>query len=339
MTDPRDAIIVTKTAGHPFDKSNADIILRSSDNPPVDFRLFKLLLSLASPFFDTTFTLPQPDNVEDGIPIILMSEDQHTLELLLILCYPISVEEPPHISSLQDLQLVIQAAMKFEMEGIQKYTRRVLVEPRFIESQPLRVFAIACRYGWAAEARKAARFTLRQPVTVPFVEELEYISAAVFYRLQEYHRKCGEIAAATTLQLAIASSPDDDRVWTTCLTCLPAEGRGNSKRRTGYGPGRPGVRKWWMTWINQVTEEVKKLPWGETVKKYDMIKAAIEAAKECPNCKDGAAEDLEDFSHILAAEIEKAISMVSPPLLHNLLSSGKIAIAVQLIDSSFRLTS
>jgi hypothetical protein len=308
-----DASAVANPVGHPFDHPDADIILRSSDTTPVDFRLFKLLLSLASPFFKAAFTLPQPsEDVKNDTPVMLMSEDRHTLELVLRLCYPISVEEPPSISSLQDLQMVIQVAMKFEMEGIQKYTRKVLVEPRFIESQPLRVFAIACRYGWAVEARKAARYTLRQPImTVPFVEELEHISAAAYYRLQEYHRRCGEIAASRTLELATASAPDDDRVWTTCLTCPRAGG----KRRMNHGPGRPGLRKWWVDWMNQVAEELRKLPWGGTAKKYDLMRAAIEKAKECAVCKEGAAEGLEDFSHILAAEIEKAISAASPPLL------------------------
>ncbi|KAF9466152.1 hypothetical protein BDZ94DRAFT_1252231 [Collybia nuda] len=309
MADHHDTILTAKRAGYPFDHPKADVILRSSGDPPVDFRLFKLLLSLASPFFDVTFTLPQPDSVEDDLPVILMSEDKHTLEILLRLCYPISVEEPMPITSLKDLQLVIQAAMKLEMEGIQKYTRKVLLEPRFIESQPLRVFAIACRYGWAAEARKAARFTLRQPITVPFVEELEYISAAIFYRLQEYHRRCGDIAASRILELANEATPDDDRVWTTCLTCPRAGGR--NRKRVEYGPGRPGPRKWWVAWMIRVSEEVRGIPWGETVKKYDLMKAAAEEAKECIVCKDRATEDLEDFSHILSAEIERAISSIS----------------------------
>ena len=42
----------------PFDHAKADIVLRSSDN--VDFRVFKLFLSLASPVFETLFDIPQP---------------------------------------------------------------------------------------------------------------------------------------------------------------------------------------------------------------------------------------------------------------------------------------
>ena len=40
----------------PFDKLNADLVIRSSDN--IDFRVFRSLLSFASSFFDGMFTLP-----------------------------------------------------------------------------------------------------------------------------------------------------------------------------------------------------------------------------------------------------------------------------------------
>ena len=55
-------------AGAPFDSLHADVILRSSDN--IDFRTFKLLLSLASPFFEGMFEmhhLPMPSNLQANI--------------------------------------------------------------------------------------------------------------------------------------------------------------------------------------------------------------------------------------------------------------------------------
>ncbi|KZP24507.1 hypothetical protein FIBSPDRAFT_713764, partial [Athelia psychrophila] len=44
-------------AAAPFDHPDGDIILRASDS--VDFRVFKLFLSFASPFFRQLFSLPQ----------------------------------------------------------------------------------------------------------------------------------------------------------------------------------------------------------------------------------------------------------------------------------------
>ena len=67
-------------ADAPFDHSLADVILRSSDK--IDFRVFKLFLSLASPVFETMFSLPQPtegvnpdEGTTDKLPVMPLSED------------------------------------------------------------------------------------------------------------------------------------------------------------------------------------------------------------------------------------------------------------------------
>jgi len=300
-------------APHPFDHASADVILRSSDKEPVDFRVFKLLLSLASPFFSEIFTLPQSstpsvysDECRDpnGLPIIQMTEDRETLHLLLSLCFPVSVSKFPHFSSLQGLQKVIEATFKFDMEGLQKHLRAELIALRFIEAQPLRVFAIAYRYGWDTEARKAARYTLRHPTNPAFVSELGYISGATYYRLQEYHRLCGEVAnSRVSLQPFLAES-DDGWTWVTCKRCPGALSRNRDF---------PEVRSWWAGWIYKVAEEVRVRPWGETVKKWDILKDTLCQAEVCPNCAKRAREDLETFSLMLAVEIERDISLVRSP--------------------------
>ena len=294
---------------HPFDHPNADVILRSSDKEPVDFRVYKLLLSLASPFFSELFSLPQspipslPDECRDpgSLPIVQMTEDRETLHLLLSLCFPISVCKIPHFSSLQEIQKVIEAAFKLEMEGLQRYLRTELISLRFIEAQPLRVFAIAYRYGWDKEARMAARYTLRHHMNPTFFMELGYISGATYYRLQEYHRMCGEVASSrVTLQPALAEH-DDGWTWITCQRCP-----GTMTNNRDF----PDVRSWWARWIHKVAEEVRVRPWGDAVKKWDILKDALRQADACPNCAKRAREDLEAFSLMLAVDIEKDISLV-----------------------------
>ncbi|KAG1774142.1 hypothetical protein EV702DRAFT_1127083 [Suillus placidus] len=44
-------------ASAPFAHANADVILLSTDG--VEFRVFTFFLSLASPFFESLFSLPQ----------------------------------------------------------------------------------------------------------------------------------------------------------------------------------------------------------------------------------------------------------------------------------------
>src|SRR5258708_4880046 len=63
METPMDTPMET-CASAPFDHAKADVILRSADG--VEFRVFMLFLSLASPFFETLFGLPQaPDGAAD----------------------------------------------------------------------------------------------------------------------------------------------------------------------------------------------------------------------------------------------------------------------------------
>ncbi|KAI5992385.1 hypothetical protein F5J12DRAFT_897285 [Pisolithus orientalis] len=79
MSDSEDSPTV---ALPPFDHEKADVILRSSDG--ADFRVFRLFLSLASPFFETLFDLPQPSEetntdmeIKDRLPVIPVRKQQH----------------------------------------------------------------------------------------------------------------------------------------------------------------------------------------------------------------------------------------------------------------------
>jgi len=303
---------------------------------PVDFRVFKLLLTLSSPFFSDIFTLPQPppsvpgspyaDEVYDldgtrspdrrdrKIPVIQMAEDSETLRLFLGLCFPISVHpRQTKFTSLPQLQKVTEAAVKFEMTSILTHLRQELLSAHFLESQPLRVFAVAYRYGWDPEARQAARYTLRQPWSgILFVAELEFISAATFYRLQEYHRMCGEVASSRVLLQPALAEADDCWTWVTCRKC---PGTSQAPTSIFFRNPHPDVRRWWAQWIEEVAKEVKKRPWGETVRKWDLMNRAFDRSGSCAYCGPRARQDLEAFAQVLAVEIEKDVSSVSLILL------------------------
>lgn len=317
MLMPSNVPRISIMAPEPFDHLDADVILRSSDKEPVDFRVFKLFLSLASPFFAMIFTLPQPNSpvyleeYEDGVPVIQMSEDKHTLHLLLKFCYPIALVEVPRLSSLQELQSISQAAFKFEMDGVKNLARKALMEPCFLESQPLRVFAIACRFGWTTEVKTAARYTLHQPLSSsPYYEELVHVTAAAYHRLQQYHRICGEVAQSRVRMQPALTEFDDEWVWIMCQKC-PGTGV-----RTRKDTGHPESRRWFVDWVRDIAAEVHQRPWGVSVKKFDLREKAVTSAQRCPVCGPRAAEDLETFSEMLAVEIEKELASVC--LLNNL---------------------
>jgi len=93
--------------------ADADVVLRSADNVDVDFCVYRVILSKASPWFSTMFSLPQQDTSADIAShrpgqnlssVIAMSEHSRTLAHLLTLCYPL---EDPSPTSLDDLVLLL----------------------------------------------------------------------------------------------------------------------------------------------------------------------------------------------------------------------------------------
>jgi hypothetical protein len=77
-----------------FDIPDANIIIRSSDS--VNFRVYKSVLTIVSPFFKDLFTLPQPSDSEsvDGLPVVELSEDSDLLNSLVSLLYPVDTVIP-----------------------------------------------------------------------------------------------------------------------------------------------------------------------------------------------------------------------------------------------------
>ncbi|KAG6908887.1 hypothetical protein DXG01_002865 [Tephrocybe rancida] len=207
---------LAKVVGSPFNKQETDILCSSDQPTPTDFRVFKSPPALASPFFASVFTLPQP--VTDGsygIPVMQMQEDERTLTLTLGFCFFISVNRPPRLDYLEDIHRVIKAAVKFEMKGVEEYVEAKLLDG-FIRDKPFQVFAIACHYGWKREARVAASFSLLPslflPETTAAFYEPNLITAATYHRLMQYRRECMTAAGREVIRL-IEASDCSSRPW------------------------------------------------------------------------------------------------------------------------------
>lgn len=183
-------------APSPFDKTGADIILRSSNH--VDFYVYKSVLLLASDFFETMFSLNQPSSVVagtlDGRPIIDVSESSDTLDTLLRFCYPV---DDPDTLALDKLDHVLAAAIKYELREATKILRRML--QTYVLKKPREVYALACRHNLETEATMAAKRwkAIVPPVkeaagfahTLPgatFIPEMQDISAIAYYNLLSY---------------------------------------------------------------------------------------------------------------------------------------------------------
>ena len=167
-----------------FTTSDGDVILRAGpeSDSKHDFRVHKFILSLASSVFKDMFTFPQPPDQnrseEHQLPIIDIPDPPAVLDTILRLIYP--GVEPPKIADLPTLSALLSAADKYNIVSIYPVFRDAL---KTLPDSPFRKYIIACRFGFAEEAKEAARVgNARSIIGRDFGEEVEHISKAELYR-------------------------------------------------------------------------------------------------------------------------------------------------------------
>ena len=225
-----------------FDDPTADFILRSS-LPVTDYHVHRLLLSLASPFFDQMLSLPQPSPKELAkIPVVEVSEVPEILQLLLQFIYP--MPNPIIDDDLDTLILVLHAAIKYEILPAIDDLRKQLVSERYLKQSPTRIYAIASRYELEEEAKLASKYTLGINILdAPLSEELRYISAFSYHQLLALHHTRAKAA------LALLRLRDD-------VKCLECNGT--------YGAFSEGP-KWWLDFQKRAAEELGARPTTEVI--------------------------------------------------------------------------
>jgi hypothetical protein len=267
-------------SSYDFDAPDADIILRSSDN--VDFRVHRCVLATASPFFRDMFTLPQPkaETSSDAtpIPVIPVSEPHQTLDSLLRFIYPVA---DPLVATLDDINPILAAASKYDFVSVVSTMRKLLVAPRFLESSPTRVFAIASRYELEPEAQIASRYTLNINVLdCPLSDDLKHITAHSYHRLLELHRRRADAAQG------LLKVPDE-------VKCLQCNGHGIA---SSFAPP-----KWWSVWEGMARKELSARPTTDVIFEMKFLASAADGAG-CPRCA-GSVLD----SYVFLGELKKKI--------------------------------
>jgi len=155
---------------HPLFSFDADVVLSSRDG--ILFCVPSMTLKMTSSWFRTMFTLPQgsppassrshnPNQRDNGTvsadtEIIGLDEDSSTLEPLLRM---ICGFEIPTLDTWDAVEPVLYAAEKYDMPGPASIMRALLRAPTFTDA-PLRLYAAACHFGWAEDARTASTRSL-----------------------------------------------------------------------------------------------------------------------------------------------------------------------------------
>ena len=325
-------------AATPFDHLLADVILRSSDN--VDFRVFKLFLSLASPVFETMFGLPQPpeganpdEGTDDGLPVVPVSEDSKTLDALLRFCYPSTLAEDPSLENFIFAAKVLETAKKYSLDAIERIVIKALFTPNILEVDSFPCFAVACRAELREQCALAAKYSLREPLIPTRFEGIQLISSINLLGLLTYHQNCAN--AVLELQTDLTWIQNHYQQYTATAWIFGCKSGSRSGSGSGSGSGsESGSRScnlgrstsgkhklfgyeappWWEDFMNDTFVGLRDRPCAQTVEKKaeDAIQKFRKNYTRCSRCPSVISSGIREFVTLFTNKVEEATAKVSP---------------------------
>lgn len=122
----------------------------------------------------------------DGLPIIPVTEPSKTLDAFLRWVYP--VRKLPLVE-LSDIADILEASQKYDAVAVTDPLHDAFL--KYLDAEPLRVFAIACRLDMESDARLAAQRATLMANTPPFhwVPEMAQLTSGTYFRLLWYLNK------------------------------------------------------------------------------------------------------------------------------------------------------
>ena len=167
-----------------FTADDADVILRTPESKL--FRVHKNILSIASPVFRDMLAVPQPlpgltEGAEHDLPIVDIYDSAQDLEVLLRMIYPVAFAP---ITDLDTLSAAFVILDKYHTEGLQERLKPLLISSTFLAADPMRVYAIACRWGFKTEADIAAPYASAIGISsFTCLDEMRYMSGLDYHRI------------------------------------------------------------------------------------------------------------------------------------------------------------
>jgi len=192
-----------------FTASDADIILRTPE--PKLFRVHKNILSIASPVLRDMLAVPKPPSksTTEGkceLPVFDVCDSAEDLEVLLRMIYPVA---SPAITDLDTLSNTFVILDRYGAKGLQERLKPLLTSSTLLATDPMRVYAIACRWGFKTEAAIAAPYASAIKVsTFTCMDDMQHISGPDYHRIALLSQERREIG-----QREILNKP------TTCRYC------------------------------------------------------------------------------------------------------------------------
>lgn len=179
-----------------FTTDDGDIILRAGteSDPKYDFRVHKLILSLASPVFKDMFAVPQPPdqtlNEQHQIPVVDVPDPPEVLDTMLRFIYP--GVELPKVASVSALGALFSVADKYNIASVYSFLKESL--KTFLPAEPFAVYAAACRFGFMEVAREAAKTgNTRCIIYGNYDKEVQHVSSADLFRWMRFVQEREEL--------------------------------------------------------------------------------------------------------------------------------------------------
>ena len=297
--------------GPPFDDNDADIILRSSDQ--VEFLVYKVILSKASPVFKTMFSLPQPatDTTQNSRPIVDLAENSKVLAAVLSAIYPhTSVAANP--LSLDDLIATLDAARKYDMvTALRRLMDSTCTET--LRNSPVEAFCAAYSRKLREAAQIAARASLKNRLTFEDIgDKLQYINGPAIHRLWKFHSACSAAAVE-------AIPTNNTFTWippepTTSLA-TPSSCGCSTQFEVWFGPAKSvrWVNNSWHDYLKRARIALRENPCSEAVTNQAFLRPVYDAAWTCHTCRKQICGLLE-FSRYFGEEVERIVSEVREAL-------------------------
>lgn len=183
-----------------FSSPEANIILAAKD-AKVYFRVHSHTLKTTSGFFRTMYSLPQyvhyhfihrawPNYLHRSLnsqsEIMYLEEGADVLEHLLRMICGLPLSE---ITSHDFLESVLFAAEKYDMPGPMSLIKMHLLAPSKSLHDPIRLYALACRYDWKEESKALSTRTLSLNIYDPSLRSsIQILSTNALLDLFMLHR-------------------------------------------------------------------------------------------------------------------------------------------------------
>jgi len=310
---------MTSTAfGPPFDHADADTVLRSSDK--VDFFVYRVLLSISSPFFKSMFSLPQPIS-EKPNPVIDVTENSRTIAVLLKIIYPL-VSEVAEPESLDDMIDALVAARKYDMAVVSQWLNEKFAQSKAVQDDPIVAFCAAYDHELGEAARVAARASLKHRMNLDNIAgKFQYINGPAFDQLYKFHRACSATATETLSSEHFAWLTSSDVYgWNGPITSS-SNGRCKCLKYEYTVDTPPSTWKATFTcddYIKRARIVLLEHPCREALSQLK-FRAGCEEAEElnidpCETCLLFTPPTPEEFRRLLGEEVEKRVSVVDIPL-------------------------